>query len=246
MLAAVVALWFGLAAAGALAWRWGPPRPRWSLADVFAAFALFVGLAGLSGSAFARVWGGEWVPDTTDLVPGLAGTAMASVAVSVVILRRALPDPLGLRTAEPWAWGWAVAGIPAFLAVSAAWATFIEWAGVPFESQQLLQLLGEAGSTEQALALGYGIVGAPLVEELLFRGFLLPPLRRRMGMAATCLLAGGLFGLVHMTDPLAVAPLVVLGVALSWLRLRTGSIWPGVVVHVGNNAVAMAVGLLAS
>lgn len=246
MIGSVALLLGGLSASGILAWRWGPPQEHWPLTSVFSAFAIFVGLAGLAGSAFARMWSGEWVPDTTDLVPGLAGTALASVAVSVVVLRRARLQPLGFQHAPTWAWGWSVAGIPAFLTVSAAWATAIEWAGVPFESQQLLQLLGEASPTERALALGYGVFGAPIVEELLFRGFLLPPMARKVGRTATCVIAGSLFGLVHMTDPFAVVPLIILGVALSWLRLRCGSIWPGMLVHVGNNAVAMAVGLWAT
>ncbi len=246
MLTAVAMLLGGVGAASILAWRWGPPQDHWPLTSVFSAFAMFLGLAGLAGSAFARMWLGEWVPESTDLVPGVAGTALASAAVSVAVLRRARLSPLGFRQAPTWAWGWAVAGIPAFLAVSAAWATAIEWAGVTFESQQILQLLGEASSTERVLAVGYGVLGAPIVEELLFRGFLLPPMARRVGSGATSLIAGGLFGMVHMTDPFAVVPLVVLGVALSWLRLRCGSIWPGMLVHVGNNAVAMAVGLWAS
>ena len=143
MIGSVALLLGGLSASGILAWRWGPPQEHWPLTSVFSAFAIFVGLAGLAGSAFARMWSGEWVPDTTDLVPGLAGTALASVAVSVVVLRRARLQPLGFQHAPTWAWGWSVAGIPAFLTVSAAWATAIEWAGVPFESQQLLQLLGD-------------------------------------------------------------------------------------------------------
>ena len=240
----ILALALGVTAAATLAWQWGPPRYRWSLVDVFSAFALFVGLSGLCGSALARLWGGSWVPQATELLPGLVGTAIASVLVSAMILRRARRGALGVRLAAGWAWGVGLAGIPAFLLVSAAWAGLVEWVGIPFESQHLLQALGKADAAEQVMALGYGVLAAPLVEELLFRGFLLPPVERRLGLVNTCIIAGMLFGLAHMSDPLAVVPLTLLGIALSWLRLRSGSIWPGVMVHVGNNAVAMGVGLL--
>ena len=121
MLTPILAIVIGVTAPAALAWRWGPPEGRWALADVFAVFAMFVGVSGLCGSAFAKLWGSSWVPETIDLLPGLAGTALSSVAVAALILRRASPGPLGLGLSEAWAWGVALAGIPAFLVVSAAY-----------------------------------------------------------------------------------------------------------------------------
>lgn len=235
------------AVAGAWAWRWGPARRVWGLGPVFAAFALFIGAAGISGSA-ASVWlGGGWIPEPDALVPGVLGTAHASLLVAILVLRRGAGAELGCTTAPPrWAWGAALAGVPLFLALSASWAWVVELLGWGFEPQHLLSILADAPWSDRAVVLGYGALGAPLVEELMFRGFLLPPLQRRAGDVGAIVAGGTLFGLVHMTDPFAVVPLVALGVGLSWLRLRTGSIWPGVVVHVANNTIALVVSLTAA
>ena len=36
-------------------------------------------------------------------------------------------------------------------------------------------------------------------------------------------------------------PLAVFGVALAWLYDRTGSLWPSVIAHAINNALALAI-----
>jgi membrane protease YdiL (CAAX protease family) len=52
-------------------------------------------------------------------------------------------------------------------------------------------------------------------------------------------LSGLLFGLAHASDPVAVMPLTVLGIGLAVLRLRSGSVVPGLAVHVVNNLIAL-------
>ena len=183
------------------------------------------------------------MPAPDDLLPGVLGTAHSSMLVCVLVLRRAAPGALGLGPGPRWAWGAALAAVPMFLALSATWAWFLEVAGWGFEPQQMLAVLSEATHTERMVVLGYGAVGAPLVEELVFRGFLLPPLERRAERSGAIVAAGAVFGLVHLSDPAAVLPLVVLGTGLAWLRVRCGSVWPGVGVHVLNNAIALGVSL---
>jgi len=38
-------------------------------------------------------------------------------------------------------------------------------------------------------------------------------------------------------------PLILLGMGLSWLRFRSASIWPGLVIHLLNNMVALTLSL---
>jgi membrane protease YdiL (CAAX protease family) len=42
-----------------------------------------------------------------------------------------------------------------------------------------------------------------------------------------------------------VPPLVTLGLALGYLRVRTGSLWPGIVLHAAFNGRTIALALLA-
>jgi membrane protease YdiL (CAAX protease family) len=80
---------------------------------------------------------------------------------------------------------------------------------------------------------------APAVEELTFRGLgysLLEPL----GRLPAILWIGIAFGLAHgLVEGLPI--LIVFGAALALLRARTGSVYPGMVVHACFNAIALIV-----
>ncbi len=82
-------------------------------------------------------------------------------------------------------------------------------------------------------------VVAPVVEELLFRGIGFN-LLRRFGDTAAILATGLAFGLYHgLVNALPI--LTLFGIALAWLRLRTRSVYPGMLVHAAFNAVALIV-----
>jgi membrane protease YdiL (CAAX protease family) len=79
---------------------------------------------------------------------------------------------------------------------------------------------------------------APVVEELTFRGAG-QSLLRFLGRTASILLVGIAFGLAHgLLEALLV--LIPFGWALAWLRDRTESVLPGMVVHALFNAAALA------
>ena len=102
-------------------------------------------------------------------------------------------------------------------------------------------------------------VGAPVVEEIFFRGFLYRSLRNRLSIAPASLIAGAMFALVHTQYSLLARPeLLIFGVVAALLYERTGSLLPGIAMHsfidatgfekalTGNVAVVPAVfGLLA-
>jgi len=75
-------------------------------------------------------------------------------------------------------------------------------------------------------------------EEFLFRGVLLAGTRRHMGLSATVVMNGLVFGAFHV--PAATVfrflPSALLGVLLAWVVVRTRSIWNGVLMHFVNNA----------
>jgi membrane protease YdiL (CAAX protease family) len=83
---------------------------------------------------------------------------------------------------------------------------------------------------------------APFVEELTFRGAG-QSLLRFLGRTPSILLVGLAFGLAHgLVEALLV--LVPFGVALAWLRDRTDSVVPGMLVHALFNGTALAVAVL--
>ena len=106
------------------------------------------------------------------------------------------------------------------------------------KSLPIYKLLGNTASA-YALAL-YGILLAPLVEELFFRGFLYPVLARRFSLAAAVLLTSFGFSLIHISQ-LAGAwlPLFILfcvGILLTLARAYTGSVAAPFVIHTFYNA----------
>jgi hypothetical protein len=84
------------------------------------------------------------------------------------------------------------------------------------------------------------VAGAPLVEELFYRGLLLGALRKRgLGPVLASVICGAVFAAMHL-QPLQFLGLFVLGTVLSGLVLRTGRVGSAVVAHATFNAVTVA------
>jgi uncharacterized protein len=77
-------------------------------------------------------------------------------------------------------------------------------------------------------------------EEFLFRGYIQRQAERSWGIIAGILFSGIVFGLYHLRLTQAL-PLSVLGIYLAYLTWRTGSLWPAIIVHFANNAIAVIV-----
>jgi sodium transport system permease protein len=74
-------------------------------------------------------------------------------------------------------------------------------------------------------------------EEIAFRGTLLHGLRRKFRPAVLVGVVGVIFGLFHVAL-FRIIPTGFLGVILTAVALLTGSIFPGMLLHAGNNAFA--------
>jgi sodium transport system permease protein len=80
-----------------------------------------------------------------------------------------------------------------------------------------------------------------ICEEIAFRGTLLYGLRRKFRPVALALVVGLIFGLFHVAL-FRIIPTGFMGVFLTAIALLTGSIFPGMLVHAGNNAFAFWAG----
>jgi membrane protease YdiL (CAAX protease family) len=90
-----------------------------------------------------------------------------------------------------------------------------------------------------AYAANFAVVAclAPLTEELTFRG-LGYSLLERYGRWLAIVVVGVAFGLAHGLVQ-ALPELALFGCALAWLRSRTGSVLPGMLLHAAFNALAL-------
>jgi membrane protease YdiL (CAAX protease family) len=90
-----------------------------------------------------------------------------------------------------------------------------------------------------------GIVVAPVVEELFFRGFVYAGLAERYSWRKAAVISSAFFALVHL-QLTAVLPIFILGYIFAYLYRRSGSIWPAVLMHVSTNALGLGAAYLLS
>jgi membrane protease YdiL (CAAX protease family) len=77
----------------------------------------------------------------------------------------------------------------------------------------------------------------PIIEEVVFRGFVFPAFARRWGVWAGAITSSILFGLAHLQGNVGVYT-VVLGLLLCLMYVKLRSIVPGILLHMLNNYLA--------
>jgi membrane protease YdiL (CAAX protease family) len=139
---------------------------------------------------------------------------------------------LGLRAFRPAALKWMGLTVVLYLAFNVFYSAVIT------EPHQQDIAKGFGAIPIQVLLI---VVAAPVTEEICFRGMLFGGLREKLPRIVAALICGLIFGALHaVTGISAVPPLVVFGFLLALLYERTGSIVPGMLLHMLNNIVALA------
>jgi len=112
--------------------------------------------------------------------------------------------------------------------------------GDPGGSNPLLELVLNSANPLALLCFAItALVLAPLFEETLFRGVLLPVLAQRWGGLAAVVISALLFGIAHLSLG-ELPPLFVLGLGLGWLRLQSGRLGASVLMHSLWNGLTFA------
>lgn len=164
------------------------------------------------------------------------------LGASLLMIRRYGLKPrvaLALRPVRPAVWPAVVMAIPSGTLVGIG---VFKLAGFVFPvPQRLLEQFSRAllppGVPLWQLVLFLAILPG-ICEEIAFRGLLLYGLHRRFRPVALALVVGLIFGLFHVTL-FRIIPTAFLGVTLTVMALLTGSIFPGMVAHAGNNVLAL-------
>lgn len=220
--------------------------PRWGIPDAALALVAATVCSVLVGASWIAVSG------TDEATFGLAMASVVGlwggfVGVPVLASRRKgtgrLSDDFGARM-EPGDIGvGAVAGLASqLLLVPALYlalrALFPDTFADPGENaEELFDRARGVGTVAMVLVL---VVGAPVVEELFFRGLLQRSLVRRLGPPVGIAVGALVFGLTHY-DVAAFPGLVAFGAVLGVLAHRSGRLGASVVAHVAFNAVTVGV-----
>ena len=149
-----------------------------------------------------------------------------------------LGEAVGLRRCSGWTAAFsAFAALGLFVAINLALALLPE-AWMTDYSEYMDVLLSDGLLPAVSIA-----VAGPLAEELMFRGVIQTRLEQAMPVWAAVVLQAVLFGVAHGT-PVQMAYAFLIGLALGFLRSRTGSILPGFAAHAAFNAMNDPLGLL--
>ena len=185
-----------------------------------------------------------------DIVAGLWVTEILAIALPAVLAVRLARVPaarfLGLAAPRP---AHLVAAVLLAVANQPV-VSFVTWASRTLAPEpwvkefDALQRALDLFFSQQALPMVLTVsIAAPLGEELFFRGYAVPAFARSWGPLAACAATGAMFSLLH-GNKIGFAGLWEIGILLAVLRLWSGSLWPSILCHATNNAVAGAAFLL--
>jgi membrane protease YdiL (CAAX protease family) len=236
-IAVVVTLTFAVwqRACARLPWLLDPseePRDRVLLFDGAAALFLFFVIQLLGGLLLqvAEIDGIAWGGMT--LVFSIAGAVAILVMTGALAARGAdVRGELGLestRLSQRWhtAIGLSILGGLALGGLALGYSLLVrhmEW----FELPTMIL-------TDRTWIMLLGVLAAPIVEEVLFRGLLLAGLRSSFSDRTAVLASASLFAVVHPAQ--SWLPVFLVGVFTAWLRIRCGHLLPAMVTHAVYNA----------
>ncbi len=94
------------------------------------------------------------------------------------------------------------------------------------------------GGLQITLLFIFLVIGAPVIEELFFRGLLFRSLRRRFGPWPAIVGSAVVFGLAHF-ELLQLPALIAFGLVLGFMAEKSGRLGPGIVAHAAFNAATV-------
>ena len=112
--------------------------------------------------------------------------------------------------------------------------------GISLEQQEILKrVLEEESLGVLTFMFFFGILAAPVIEELLFRGFIQPAVRNSFGKLKAIFISGLLFAIVHL-NAYVFLQIFILGLLLAYLYEKTGSLIAPITIHIFHNTATLA------
>ena len=232
-------------------------RTPWSAG----AAIVFTGISLAVASAFAVMAGtvyfklGQWVAAPGNPIAGehvtMTNTLLATCVLQVVLFglawwgagrfgsdrRQVLSLPQGLPLRQ------LLAGFAGMVAILAPLNLVVYLLWPADFGHDLRPFADLARSSAMWLAVLVLVLGAPLWEEVLFRGFLLPALTKtRYGFAGAAVVTTMAWTALHMGYTLtSLVEVLIIGFYFCWLMWRYGNLWLTIVLHAFYNGFQLAV-----
>lgn len=165
---------------------------------------------------------------------GVLGPALVLMRLTKVDFRAAFP----LRPVEPWRVLLivvATAGMAVVITYLQAW--FAHWTHLAYP-KEIGELIRARSPRDWVLLITAVALVPAFSEELVTRGYIQSALVPRVGPWVGIGLTAAIFALLHLT-PSGIPTYVLLGIWLSVIRHRMGSLWGNVAAHATNNTLAI-------
>jgi membrane protease YdiL (CAAX protease family) len=193
---------------------------------VLLAFQLTMGLS--LGAILVALLGGS----VSLLVVGLVATSVIDQGPAQIGPRISTPKAIGLG---------ALYGLTGAPRLALLLAVLVLLSGLPLRTaSEAFGLEPEWGPVGIGLFLAATVVVAPVAEEMLFRGVLLPWLVRWMRPAAAVAWSAIVFAIGHLYYGAGALLIAYYGIVLGWARLRTGKLWAPIILHALLNGTTAA------
>ena len=174
----------------------------------------------------------RWKEIATPLGLLLGGSGVLSFAFFRCSLQR-----LGIRRFPVKFTPWIILVAIIQIAVSTLWVILCTYFVGEIEKQEFVEGFLTSSPYERWAFTFVIIVWAPIVEEVLMRGFLWEAIKR--SSTEKIVISGVLFGMLHIDNMYSVLPLCVFGCLLGVLRERSGSLWAPMLAHFLNNSIVL-------
>ncbi len=185
-----------------------------------------------------------WVATLIFYVALFGGMLGATVAVSRILGTGSLVRDFGfrIRGIDP---AWGVLTLVASFVARIAFVLIVN----PDETNRATDNINDSIENNRAVLAVFlvaALVGAPLFEELVFRGVIQRGLTKLTGKWVAVVVQGVMFGFYHvvgafeMASVLYVGTLSIIGIVFGVAADRTGRLGPTMIAHCLSNAIAMA------
>ena len=215
-----------------------PEQPFWGFAELLLAAAVFLASIAIVIGCATRYLHAPQESGLWSVAEEAAAYAILFFALKIMFSRygKGLLDSLGWSKPGPFSpLSLAVIGLGLSIVVA-----LLESALLTPEIETPFDKLLNDPASRIAVAL-FGITVGPMVEELLFRGFLQPVLTSAMGVFPGILLTSVLFGALHLTQNAFIwqsgVLIMLVGFVLGTVRHLSGSTRASTIVHIAYNSL---------
>jgi len=175
-------------------------------------------------------------------ITGLVMAIIFTVGVYVIALS---PHNLswravGFNTFHTSYWKSILSWTSILIVVSVGIVILMELLGGTTENTKTESLQNNMGIWTILIAFVSAAIISPIYEEIFYRGFLYRWFRVKWGVPAGILLSSFVFMLVHIPTYNTLPINFLSGVIFSWTYEKTGSLYPGMIIHAVFNGIAVA------